>query len=74
MLAKIFQPKNILKSKILNTKKSFDQPSHLKSGVPPWGSREVFLVTEALTAGLVNLVLSHQTGFPNVSIFLSINQ
>ena len=74
MLAKTFQPKNILKLKILNTKKSFDHPSHLKSGVPPWGSREVFLVAKVLTSGLVNLVLPHQTDFPNASIFLLINQ
>lgn len=32
----------------------------------------MFLVAEALTARQVDLVLSHQTGFPNLSIFLLI--
>ena len=35
ILAKISLPKKIPKSKILNLKKSFDHPGHLKSGVPP---------------------------------------
>ena len=34
ILAKIFLPKKIPKSKILNPQKSFDHPCHLKSGVP----------------------------------------
>ena len=34
ILAKIFLPKKVPKSKILNPKKSFDLPGHLKSGVP----------------------------------------
>ena len=37
ILAKIFLPKKIPIAKILNPKKSFDHPCHLKSGVPPWG-------------------------------------
>ena len=41
---------------------------------PPWESCQVFLVAKVLTSGPVNLVLSHQTGFPNASIFLLINQ
>ena len=36
VLAKIFLPPKILELKILNPKKSFDHPSYLKSGVPPW--------------------------------------
>jgi len=35
ILAKIFLTKKIPKSRILNPKKSFDHPGHLKSGVPP---------------------------------------
>ena len=35
ILAKIFLPKKIPKSKILNPKKSFDHPCHLKSEVTP---------------------------------------
>ena len=35
ILAKIFQPKKIQKSKISTPKKSFDHPCHLNSGVPP---------------------------------------
>ena len=34
ILAKIFLPKKLAKSKILKPKKSFDHPCHLKSGVP----------------------------------------
>ena len=35
ILAKIFLPPKILKSKISNPQKSFNHPCHLKSGVPP---------------------------------------
>ena len=37
ILAKIFQPKNILKLKISHPKKSFGHPCHLKFAVPPLG-------------------------------------
>ena len=36
ILAKIFLPRKILKSKISNPQKSLDHPGHLKSRVPPW--------------------------------------
>ena len=42
----IFQPKKILQLKISNPKKSFDQPCHLKSGVPPLESCEAFTKVE----------------------------
>ena len=38
ILAKIFQPQKIPKSKISNPKKPSDHPYHLKSTVPPWVS------------------------------------
>ena len=41
ILAKIFLPKKILKSKISNPKKSLDHPGHLKSRVPPWAPVDI---------------------------------
>ena len=48
ILAKIFLPQKIPKSKISNPKKSFHHPCHLKSGVLPpptrWGKGPLLLL------------------------------
>ena len=39
----IFLPKKIPQSKISNPKKSFYHPRHLKSGVPPMGTKDIHI-------------------------------
>ena len=40
ILANIFLPKKIPKSKISNPKRSFHHPRHMKCGVHPWAARD----------------------------------